>query len=139
MERHLRGGFVVENGITVDALGSGFMVMQGEIRCVGQLYIDVDKRLWLVRDSAGVAWVETVSYSYNCAVRQRGNVYRYDSPHISHCPIHHVHEYHFFDGDSEGELVAVDASDWATLSEVIDRFKTWYYDNFPALHEQNLA
>lgn len=125
-------GFVLDDGVEFQPYGSGYIVMAGRITCAGGIHVDVSKVLRVERES-GVAWVQTIEYSYNAVLPGRGAILRYDSPHESHRPHHHVHRYDVLAGDKDGTVDATSDTDWPTLGEVLTELRDWYYDNYERL------
>jgi hypothetical protein len=139
MAHHCRGDFVIADRTELLDLGDGFQQIEGNIRCRGALYISVDKRLRCWVDKDGVRLTQAVHYGYNCIVGRLGAVYRYNSPH-DHRPFYHVHEYDALGAEKgPGTIVEVPLEDWPNLSQVILRFRDWYYSNLETLTARQLA
>ena len=81
MQRFLRDGFVRSENLFFDDLGNGLIELGGEVECVGDIYIDVQKTLEIVSGDGANATVQTINYSYNAYLKGVGNILRYDSPH----------------------------------------------------------
>jgi hypothetical protein len=112
MGHHIQGGFVLHDGVRVQDSGDGLVLLQGEIQCVGSLYIKVWKRLKKIERANREVFVQTMEYSYTAAIRQVGNVFRYDSPHDDHWPWHHVHRFDVLNGDDEGSRTDLPQGEW---------------------------
>lgn len=118
----------------------GVVTLQGEISCLGNIIITVDKYLTILEGDGDNAMVETFQYSYNVSVRNEGNIFRYDNSHDreGHSDRHHKHE---FDGESE-EVRWIGADHWPTLGQVLEETQNWYWlkrehlkspDDYPTL------
>ncbi len=131
----LDGGFLVFDGLAFDALGDNLIVLEGELRCVGDITIDVLKTIRILGGQGATARVQSESYRYHAHIKGIGNILRYDSPHRHH-PHHHVHRYDVLKGDKEGSRFdLVQETERPTLGEVIDELNDWYYANFAAIEE----
>ena len=133
MRQFLRGDFVISEELAFEA-GEGFILLTGQITCVGNIYIDVEKQISIVDDSQADVLVQTIAYRYNAFIRGRGNILRYDSPHPTHNQEHHVHRYDILHGDREGSVTFIENEDERpTLGEVIREVQEWYYRNYDEL------
>lgn len=129
MQKFLRAGFVRSENLSFNDLGDGFIELEGIIECVGNVNIDVYKRIQILKGDGPNALVQTVDYSYNAYVDGIGNILRYDSPHPDHYREHHVHR---FDTASKHEITVdfiLKEEDRPTLGEIISEVEHWYYDN----------
>lgn len=133
MHRLRSEGFVLDDGVEFQPIGSGYIVLAGCILCAGGIYVDVWKVLEVVEGTGPGALVQTVEYSYNAAIRGLGSLLRYDSPHPGHRPHHHVHRYSVLAGDKDGTIEDISDTDWPTLGEVLTELRDWYYGNYERL------
>lgn len=76
-----------------------------------------------------------MSYTYNVALRDVGNIFRYDSPHLTHNQFHHVHRYEPLEEGTDATLSKVPEEEWPRLDEVIEEAANWYYDHLDQLSE----
>jgi hypothetical protein len=124
MRDFIAEGFVVSDTVTFGQPSRGHVTVRGEIRCLGGLHIDVDKKLRIVSGRGGGMRVKTANYSYNVSVSGNGNMFRYDSAH-NHRTQHHVHRY-----NRKGELAVediLDENDVPTLGDVIAEARDLYW------------
>jgi hypothetical protein len=133
MHRLRAEGFVLDDGVEFQPIGSGYIVLAGRILCAGGIYVDVWKVLEVVEGAGPGALVQTVEYSYNAAIPGLGSLLRYDSPHPGHRPHHHVHRYSVLAADKEGAVEDTSDTDWPTLGAVLEELRDWYYGNYENL------
>ena len=138
LDSFLREGFIADH--TLIFSGSNFyrFSLKGEIACLGNILITVDKTLEVLQDYRKNALVQTVMYNYNVSVRGYGNVFRYDNSHsrIGHPDNHHKHEFDWkLNDQDEGKVIWVGAEKWPTLGEVIEEARDWYWSNQSELPE----
>lgn len=134
LERFRNEEFIGHDTLVFKEDGSEILLV-GEIGCLGQILITVDKTLEVLR-SGGGDLVQTIVYEYNVSVRGFGNVFRYDNSHsrIGHSDNHHKHEFDWrLNEQGEGKVVWIGAERWPTLAEVIDEAQDWYYVNMDEL------
>jgi hypothetical protein len=115
-----------------------FLVMVGDIACLGDLVISVEKYLTVVTEDAtpgdvlrdGDIQVQTLVYSYNASVRGRGTVFRYDNNHRwkGHADNHHVHRCDWRKDEATGVVQWVGEARWPTLGEVVVELESWYWE-----------
>ena len=132
MQRHKDSGFVLDDGLSFNPLGRGYILLSGSVRCAGNIELEVRKVLAVRNGSGFAATVESVEYSYNAKVVGVGNIVRYDSPH-KHRPEHHVHRFDVLGKRKEERIETIPGRDWPTLGEVIQELDDWYRENFQAL------
>ena len=129
-------GFVGEHNLEFTFEGSGVLALDGEISCLGNIVIRVEKYLRVLENASPDPLVQTYSYSYNASVRGSSNVMRYDNwhPHEGHKDSHHKHD---FDWQSDEELSYsprwMGVMGWPTLSEFIEEVMGWYYRRYSEL------
>ena len=110
------------------------IMLQGEIGCLGNLVIGVEKFLDVSEPSKG-AMVQTRWYSYNVFVRNRYNVFRYDNQdddylRQGHQDEHHKHIFDWRTGEeSPDSPIWVGFNGWLTLGEVIQEVEDWYWQH----------
>lgn len=85
--------------------------------------------------------VQTVEYSYNVSVYNRGNVFRYDNQHADRLHDDHSDEHHkhIFDWETGGQLsiIWIGADKWPTLGDVVQEARDWHSDHFDELPNRN--
>ncbi|HVV87315.1 MAG TPA: hypothetical protein VHE35_29945 [Kofleriaceae bacterium] len=120
------------------------LVMVGDIGCLGDLSITVEKYLRVVTPGARPAdvldgdhdiSVETYVYSYHASVRCHGAVFRYDNNHgrPGHADWHHVHRCDWRSDDDVGQVEWIGEARWPTLGDAIRELSAWYYEHRDAL------
>lgn len=139
MDQYVRSGaFVQEHTLAYSAF-AGHLAIVGEIACLGELVITVEKYLELVDgdDSSDAlhgrgqdARVQTVLYNYNVHLRGHDTVLRWDNthPHPGHADFHHLHVREQWRGGRE-QVEWIGEDRWPTLAEVIDAAEAWYHRN----------
>src|SRR5258708_18807913 len=131
LSRFVSRRFIVSDELEVSACGNGHLVIEGTLKCAGEIVVDVRKILKLGDSSVEAdLTVQTIEYRYNARVQGRANIVRYDSPHV-HRPMHHVHRYNTFATDTNEQ---VSESNWPTLREALMELEDWYYANFDKLN-----
>lgn len=125
------GGFVEHDGLAFEPIeGTGAIRLHGEIRCVGDITITVEKVLIILEGTDRTALIQTIEYSYNVRLKGVGNIVRYDSPHEDHNADHHVHRFDVLNGDRKGTTKLHGEAGWPTLGEVIAEARAWYWENY---------
>lgn len=131
-------GFVGEDTLVLEPIGSDLLVMAGEIACLGGIVVRVEKYLEVLEGEALDAYVRTFEYKYNAFVRGRNNVLRYDNSHTyhGHGDAHHKHVYDWRTGEHlPGFPAWVGEHGWPTLGEVLEELRAWYWANREGLPE----
>ncbi len=108
------------------------ITLRGEIACLGQILITVDKDIKIVSGCGDAALVQTIMYEYNVSVRGYGNVFRYDNSHSrpGHPDNHHKHEFNWKLNElGEGRVRYIGEDGWPTLDQVIKEARDWYWSN----------
>lgn len=106
---------------------------KGEIGCLGEIVISVDKIIAIVDFSDES--VQTKRYAYNASIRGRGKIFRYDNQHSHHLRPGHLdpHHKHSFNWETNLEEpnspVWVGESGWPTLGQVLQEAEDWYWEN----------
>ena len=118
-------GFVGEESLTLVSSAEEIR-MVGEIACLGDIAISVDKVLAILGGEGESALVHTVEYAYNACVRGHGNLLRHDNAeHYANPDWHHRHEFNWRTGEQTA-LVWVGEEGWPTLGDFIDEIEDWY-------------
>jgi Family of unknown function (DUF6516) len=139
MERFKVSRFVGEETLEFTNQLPGVIELRGEIACLGNLLITVEKYLRILSGEGDNALVQTSYYIYNVSLRGYGNVLRYDNSHDrpGHPDRHHKHQFNLTDEPSEpeesGDVVWVGRQSWPTLGRVIQEVQEWYWLNREAL------
>ena len=117
------------------------LLMIGDIGCLGDISITVEKYLAVVTPDATPAdvldgdhdiVVQTRLYSYHAQVCGHGAILRYDNNHPwpGHEDEHHVHRCDWRNHDDDpGRVDWVGADAWPTLGDVIAEVMSWYYEH----------
>lgn len=145
-----RGDFIGRETLCFRPLPRAFR-LTGEIACLGNILISVDKLLAVVDPINKL--VQTKWYSYNVSIRGYHNLLRYDNQdkdfsfRPSHKDEHHKHSFNWRTGQEDPESpIWIGADNWLTLGEVIEEVEGWYWrnhsllpepDSYPALGARN--
>ena len=133
MQQFLRSGFVISEDLSFEPI-NGVIWLEGTIVCLGNIYIDVSKKIRILSGEGADTIVQTETYSYNAVLANVGNILRYDSPHHDHNQEHHVHRYDVLNDDKEGRLEFIyDEEQRPTLGEVIREVQEWFYEHYDEL------
>lgn len=132
MDQFRSGGFVGEDTLEFFSRGSGNLTIAGEISCLGDIVIRVEKNLAVIDDGTADPQVQTVDYAYNASVRGAKSFLRHDNLHAyaGHKDSHHRHDLDWQDErDLPGSPSWVGAEGWPTLSEFIEEVQGWYWSH----------
>lgn len=137
MARHREDGLVIDtcDTLTFESIGGGVISLCGEIRCVGDISIDVEKYLAIVDGEGHATRVQTFKFTYDVHINKIGNIFRYCSAHPDHNKQTHVHRYDVFgtgEEDAKGFRFLND-EEWPNLSQVIIEAAGFYYDHVEEL------
>jgi hypothetical protein len=126
----LRGTFVFEHNLEYQAV-AGHIIICGQIACLGDIIITVDKLLAVLDPEAAPldARVETIVYAYNASVNGYSSFLRNDNchPYHGHGDDHHRHRMSWKSGaELPGSPEWVGEEHWPHLSEFIDHVHKWY-------------
>lgn len=126
--------FVQADNLVIEAFSGGFAIT-GEIVCLGNITIRVEKLVLVV--DPGAMSVETSEYAYAASVRNRGVIVRYDNSdhHHSHPDRHHRHDCDWRTGEELGTAVWVGREKWPTLGEFVREIADWYWKHRDELPE----
>lgn len=129
MDRFRSSGFVGEDSLRFSFQEAGLLKIEGEISCLGDIVIRVEKTL-IVLDDEPDPLVQTVLYTYNASVREHNSFLRYNNLHRlpGHEDEHHKNS---FDWRTEEHLPGspawVGEGGWPTLGEFIEEVRRWYW------------
>jgi hypothetical protein len=112
----------------------GSIRLSGEIACLGDIVITVEKALEIL-DDADDPLVQTLDYSYNAHIRDHRTFLRYDNAHAhpGHSTLNHRHECDWRTEDEAPGSPACLGTDWPTLGEVIEEVGRWRWENYDAI------
>jgi hypothetical protein len=138
MQHCLRQGFVGGSALEVRKFREHFL-MEGEIGCLGEIVIGVQKVIEIVGWVNNEPMVQTSMYAYNVSVRGMHTIFRYDTQHpdrlyAGHADPHHKHDFNWKTGDPLPESpIWTGALMWPTLGDVIWEARDWHAEHFSEL------
>jgi len=132
-------GFVGTDSLRLVAQPS-LLLMIGDIGCLGDITITVEKYLTVITDGATPSdvlagdhdvMVQTIIYSYRAGVRGHGTILRYDNNHgrPGHADWHHAHRCDWRSADDVGHVEWIGEDRWPTLGDVVEEVMDWYYEH----------
>ena len=127
-------GFIGSENLEFSSLPYKFR-LKGEIACLGDIIISVDKMLEVIDFVNGDPMVQTLWYAYNARVKSCGNFLRYDNQdpdylRPGHGDDHHKHMFDWRDGiEYPGSPYWVGKKEWPVLGAVITEVQDWYWAN----------
>jgi len=115
----------------------GRLVMVGDIGCLGNITISVEKYLKVITPDATPdhvlagdhdVEVQTYIYSYRAGVRGHGTIVRVDNNHVwpGHPDEHHKHHCNWRSDDDSGEVEWLGEERWPTLGEFVREVMEWH-------------
>jgi hypothetical protein len=113
--------------------------LSGEIACLGEIVITVDKFLTILSGCDDEALVKTKWYSYNASVRGWHNIIRFDNQdddfkRPGHLDEHHQHVFDWRTGaEKPGSPYWVGEENWGTLGNFLQLMQDWYWQNCSSL------
>jgi len=137
IRRFRQEDFIVSDNVTFGDPRDGYIMVEGQIQCLGGLNIDVVEKLKIIsRGRRGDMRVQRSGYNYNVSVSGRGNRFRYDGVHPGHRRYDHAHEF-----DKEGRLVSDhdihDEKEVPDLGDMIGKTRDFYWS--PQFAQENGA
>ena len=122
----------------------GRLLMVGDIGCLGDIRLSVEKCLRVVTPGATAAGivdgnhdviVQTTMYAYHATICGHGLILRYDNchPRAGHADWHHVHRCDWRTDDDAGQIEWVGEDRWPTLGEVVNELMDWYHAHYDEL------
>lgn len=132
MDDFRSSGFVGEDSMEFTFLEVGFLTIRGEISCLGNIVVRVDKTLAILDDGTTDPPVQTILYAYNAFVRSRNSFLRHDNAHRypGHSDEHHRHDFDWKTGEHlPGSPSWVGMDGWPTMSKFIEEVRDWYWKN----------
>ena len=123
------------------------ILMVGDIGCLGNIRVTVEKYLAIVTPKATPSEVldgdhdiavQTIAYAYHASIADYGAILRYDNNHPwpRHADNHHVHRCDWRDRDDDsGRVEWIGADRWPTLGDVVREVMDWYFVNRDELPE----
>ena len=126
MQSVRKGGFVHHDTLRFEVLPNEF-VLSGEIACLGQIVIQVEKHLAIIGGDYDDPLVQTIQYRYNASVRGWDTFLRNDNshPYPGHPDDHHRHVEDLWTGEKLVEWVG--EARWPTLTDFVNDVQDWYY------------
>ncbi|MFL5386476.1 MAG: hypothetical protein ACJ8GN_28495 [Longimicrobiaceae bacterium] len=110
------------------------ILVKGDFPCEGGIRVEIEERLriarraWWIPLSRRHQYAELTDYCYNAVLLNRGNIFRYNSPHTDHRTFHHVHRYDVLGSGAE-TVEPVKERDVPTLRQVLGEAETWYWEH----------
>jgi len=147
MDRFKSRDFVFTDSLEFRPVPGAFR-LSGEISCLGEITLWVDKTLVGLERVENDVVVQTSLYSYNATVRGYGNIFRSDNLdgdflRPGHMDAHHKHVFDWRSGlEQIGSPYWVGCDDWPTLGDALQELQNWYWqhrqqlpspDSYPAL------
>ena len=123
--------FLLADGLSFDWQNTDRLVIEGRIRCHGDLFIDVETFL-AVRVAGDQRQVRTVRYTYHAGVEgsQDRSVFRYDNFHAysreGHADAHRKHVFDHATWKVKTPPEWIGAARWPHLSDVIEELRQWW-------------
>jgi hypothetical protein len=135
MERLRSGGFVGVDTLAWERNPRSVRLF-GEIACLGDIVITVDKTLEIVDGKGSQARILGRLYSYNVHLRNGAVIFRYDNldTRAGHADAYHKHIYGSLDSP-EGHVAWVGIDRWPTLGDVIEEARVWREANLHNLKD----
>lgn len=136
MDGFRQNAFVSKDSLTFDDEGEGVLTLAGEISCLGNIVIRVEKHLEIMEEDSPDPLVRTFDYAYNASVRGADTFVRYDNLHMQkgHRDPHHKHDIDWRNGSEFPYSPQwVGAFGWPTLSDFIEEVMGWYYRHMTEL------
>ena len=129
-------GFVCQDSLELQFMPMAIR-MRGEISCLGDVVIAVNKTLKVVEPSDYDPVVQTLVYSYNASVRGFCNFLRHDNVHShpGHPDAHHRHEYDWRTNQELCPPIWCGEEKWPTLGRFIEMAQGWYWEHHAELPE----
>lgn len=130
MDQFRSGGFVGEDTLEFSFGASNLLTIEGEISCLGDIVIRVEKNLQVIDDGTPDSLVQTVDYAYNASVRSVNTFVRYNNLHRlpDHEDAHHKNSFDWRTGHHLPDSPSwVSVEGWPTLSEFIEEAEGWYW------------
>lgn len=132
MNQFMGRDFVGSETLTFNPVPRAFL-LEGEIACLGEIVVTVEKYIEILEGQGDNATVQTIWYSYNASVSNRGNILRYDNQDYDylrpgHLDEHHKHIFDWHSGDEgAGSPIWVGKQNWPTLGDVLQELQDWYW------------
>lgn len=136
MARLRDGGFVHRDNLSFSKISDSTIRLDGNVACLGDIVVSVEKKLEIVWRDRGEPLVQTVNYGYNASIQGWNSFLRWDNYHQypGHQDPHHLHRMAWQTGlELPGSPERIGAQGWPTLAEAIREVGSWYYDNFEQL------
>jgi hypothetical protein len=131
MDGFRSSGFVGEDSLEFSFLEAGMLTIRGEISCLGDIVISVNKTLVVLQDDKDPL-VQTILYAYNAFVRANNSFLRHDNTHRypGHDDEHHRHEFDWNTGTHlPGSPSWVGPDGWPTLGRFMEEVEDWYWEH----------
>jgi hypothetical protein len=128
-------GFIGSENLAFSPQPNRKIRLKGEISCLGEIIISVDKMLDILDWVDDDAIVQSRWYAYNASVKNHGNILRYDNQDFGylrpgHLDEHHRHSFDWHDGhEYPTSPTWIGRDQWPVLSDVIFEIQDWYWDN----------
>ena len=109
--------------------------LKGEISCLGDILVTVDKLIDILSGQDDNAIVQTRWYTYNASVRGYSNILRYDNQDDDYLRDghHDAHHKHLFDWRTGQEALGspfwIGHQNWRTLGDVLQELENWYWQH----------
>jgi hypothetical protein len=130
MDGFRSSGFVGEDSLEFDFWEAGLLTIKGEISCLGDIVISVNKTLEVQDDGMTDPPIQTFLYAYNAFVRGQNSFLRHDNTHRypDHADEHHRHELDWRSGEElAGSPLWVGSDGWPTLGKFMEEVEGWYW------------
>lgn len=118
--------FVLSHNLRYDFYeysGETYLRISGQVVCLNNVLLEVEKYLETRRTRPGVLLVRTFSYRYNASVRGKGNVLRYDNGHDS--DEYHRHVFDLETGE-QAEYQLLDRFHFPTFPQILDELEEMF-------------
>jgi hypothetical protein len=125
MARFVAEGFVVDDGCDFTFLPRS-VFLDGTIRCLGEIQIEVEKDIAMLSGVGLKALVQTRSFRYHAWIKNGNNILRYESA-CDHRALPHKHNFDTFGSGLETSVTEIETSVGVpTLGAVIRELQRWH-------------